>query len=1024
MKIYLENGSQNPNVDKATTSKETQSYYKTEKMGAIALDISGIVMDNTAYGDHGRTAEDVMQQANSQMDVGVQRDYMTVMSNSMSAKDYNKMMEDGFDPAEMDIDKVVTIVDHIKATMAESGEIVAGYNDNLSTEKLTKITGNQSYAQKLEDMMNQSDVPVTTENARNVTNAVEKAGSIQKFSEGSMKYMVENDLDPTIENIYLASFSAAGDGSKQPKGYYAQDMPGYFARKADDINWQQLEPQIAKAVSTMELNGITQEEKMEDAKWLVEKGIPVTEKAMERLSDIRSISFPLSYEDIAQAAVNAISEGKSAVEGNLLPEHTNLYEQAVQIKEQTETISDKALWQMVCENKEWNLKNLFFIQNSLSETVQIEVTNPSFISAQRTLEEVRLQMTIDANMRLLKNGVSIDTTQLSQLVDALKQQELSIKSQLFGEGSTEAVEQKASLYQNTTSVLKEIPYLPAAVLGRISTTQEKTSLSVVYETGSRLKAEYNRAGEAYETLMTSPRKDMGDSIQKAFQNVDDILTDLGLNITSENQKAVRILGYNNIVINKDAIDKVKNADKQIENVVKSMTPAKTLELIREGINPLTMDLSALEEKIHSMEMQPAEEIEKFSKYLYQLEQNKEISQSERSAYIGVYRLFHQIEKSDGAAVGSLVSQGAELTLGNLLSAVRSRKTDIDVKINEDFGLLNETIQKGTSISKQIEDGILETRLAHDIYRDMTPEKWQNLSMTPDTTLDEMAQAVKKETENTSQAYQKDKLQEIREITSVSETVIQTLKAYEQPVSVNQLMAAESFMQDRESLYYNSKKYAKKVDEAIGSERETSFENTLNETSEHVISQFNDKESAQAAYEDMTNAMSDIFSVAMDHVVDNTIDLKAISLCHKQLSLLTSFSKQESYEIPVQLGDGVTSIHLSIRHESDLKGTVKASFDSPEYGKVSAQFTKEDNKISSIFTSDEKEGLEKLKQVGHTMENQIKADGEEIKETHYILGNQQDALTLLKENADNNNETVSNRDLYRLAKQFLTAFHNA
>ncbi len=1019
MKINFDSNNQNPNVDKVTTSKENTSFYKMNKAGAIALDISGIVMDNTAYGDHGRTAEDVMQEAGSQFDVGLQRDYMTVMSNSMSSGDFNKMMEEGFDPSKLDVDKVVTIVDHIKASLAQSGEIVAGYNDNLSTEKLTQITGNAASAQKLEDMMSKSDVPVTAHNANEVKNAVEKAGSIQEFSDGSIKYMVENDLEPTIENIYLASFSAAGDGSKQPKGYYAQEMPGYYARKADDIDWQQLEPQIEKAVSKMELDGLSQQEKMENAKWLVEKGIPVTEKAMGKLSEIRSISFPITFEGIAQAAITAIGEGKTAVEGNLVTGHTSIYEQAVQIKEQTDDISQQALWQVVKEDKKLNLRNLFEAENNVTQQVQIESTNPAFISAQRILEEVRLQMTLDANVRLLKSGVSIDTTQLSQLVDELKQQETSIKSQLFGDGNTEAVEQKASLYQSTRSILNEIPYLPAAVLGRMTLTEEMNTVSSIYENGSQLKAKLESAGTAYETLMTSPRRDMGDSIQKAFQNVDTILTEMGFDLTDENRKAVRILGYNSMEINKDAVNKVKNADKQIENIVKSMTPGKTLQLIREGKNPLTMDLSELENSLHNMEMQPVDETEKFSKYLYRLEQNKEISQPERDAYIGVYRLFHQIEKSDGAAVGSLVSQGAELTLGNLLSAVRSRKKDVDVTVDDNFGLLNETIQKGTSISRQIEDGILEARLAHSVYRDISPEALQNVPLTQDTTLNEIAQAVSENNETNNQDYEKDILQDIRNAVKVENSIIETLQMYEQPVSTNQLMAADTLFNDRGGLFYTGKKFARQLDEVS----DTNFESQITEASDEVIEQFTDKESAQAAYEDMTNRIRDVFSTATEQIVDTTIDLKAISLCHKQLSLMTSLSKQESYEIPVTIGNSITAIHLSVQHEEETKGTVRASFDTPDYGRVSAKFTVENNKISAIFTSDDKAGLEKLKQVGSVMEQQLVTTGQEMQETHYILGNQQDKITLSEKNADNNSETVSNRELYRLAKSFLTAFHS-
>ena len=42
-------------------------------------------------------------------------------------------------------------------------------------------------------------------------------------------------------------------------------------------------------------------------------------------------------------------------------------------------------------------------------------------------------------------------------------------------------------------------------------------------------------------LMTAPRTDLGDSIQKAFRNVDDILNDLDMELTDDNRRAVRFL---------------------------------------------------------------------------------------------------------------------------------------------------------------------------------------------------------------------------------------------------------------------------------------------------------------------------------------------------------------------------------------------------------------------------------------------------------------------------------------------------
>jgi len=234
MKITFDNWNQNQNVEKTTTSQGTFSNYREIRNGAYSLDISGTVMDNNAYADHGRSAKEVMQEFGTEFDnLAAKRDQMTVMSNIMSTEDFNKMMKDGFDPSKLDPEQVVTIVDHIKAEMAKSGEVVAGYNDDLSRDKLTEILGSASRALDVEESFKKADMPVNGENVASVKEALDKSTQVTELDDAGKKYMLENHLEPTVENIYRASFSAQGDGSKQSKGYFSQEMPGYYAKKAE-----------------------------------------------------------------------------------------------------------------------------------------------------------------------------------------------------------------------------------------------------------------------------------------------------------------------------------------------------------------------------------------------------------------------------------------------------------------------------------------------------------------------------------------------------------------------------------------------------------------------------------------------------------------------------------------------------------------------------------------------------------------------------------------------------------------------
>ena len=109
MKIDTNNYHHDRNVDMEKISY-SNSYQKGSariagEMGGYTLDISGTVTDNAAYGmGELKSAEDVMQDA-GQKDIALQRNYMAVMSNSMSAQDYKKMQEARRKAAEAEKDK-------------------------------------------------------------------------------------------------------------------------------------------------------------------------------------------------------------------------------------------------------------------------------------------------------------------------------------------------------------------------------------------------------------------------------------------------------------------------------------------------------------------------------------------------------------------------------------------------------------------------------------------------------------------------------------------------------------------------------------------------------------------------------------------------------------------------------------------------------------------------------------------------------------------------------------------------------
>ena len=207
------------NVNKGTTTYRTPEKTGEVKNSGFALDISGTVMDNSAYTGHGRTAEEVMLDA-GQEDITARRNYMAVMSNCMSDEDFAKLQEDGFHPGSTEIETVVTIVDHIKAALALSGREVVGYTDTISQEALTAITGSESFALQLQEQFREKDIPLTRENVEAVCKAWDILQQTGNITEGSKRYLVENEMDPTPENLYMAKYSATEGADRQARGLH------------------------------------------------------------------------------------------------------------------------------------------------------------------------------------------------------------------------------------------------------------------------------------------------------------------------------------------------------------------------------------------------------------------------------------------------------------------------------------------------------------------------------------------------------------------------------------------------------------------------------------------------------------------------------------------------------------------------------------------------------------------------------------------------------------------------------------
>lgn len=657
----------------------------------------------------------------------------------------------------------------------------------------------------------------------------------------------------------------------------------------------------------------------------------------------------------------------------------------------------------------------------------------SMITARRQLEETRLAMTSEASTAMLKHGIEIDTQPLVDLVEDLKEQEKEYYRELFNGAGIAPTEENVDAMSQTMHIFDAMKGQPAYVLGQID---PQDSIASIHDTGKQLQQEMEKADESYETLMTSPRKDMGDSIQKAFSNVDDILQDMNLETSEGNRRAVRILAYNQTPITEENINSVKVLDEQMQRTFRNMNPAVTLEMIRKGENPLDMNMEQLNRTAEEIKQESGyEEQERFNKFLWKLEQNNEITEEERSSYIGIYRLIAQVEKTDGAVLGALMNQGSEITMRNLLTAVRSwKKGDMDYKVSDDFAGV-EAKPTGERIDRQIEAGFQQNCLK-DVLDRISPEKlthigedsWENL--TPEQFAEMLAQMEESDTEQAAEKnYMQEQLAMYQQILDTPEEIYSYLDRYDIPNSMANIMAVSEMLrtpnQVMERLFRE------------GRFSQTSMEK-IAALKQQVLEDFSE---ALKNPQELADAQETLAEVA-EHVMDtmiiedpdvNTLDIRAMRQMVAQFTLCAKQTKEECYMIPVQTGDSVTGVSLKIVRGKKEKGLVDILFDGGKIGKIAASFQAKERGISGMIATDKadtrqllSDQLDKL-----TAVMQEDADGEEAVDIkvistsdlsfaqYEIAGiNREEKMKERGELSEDTSNEIQTRRLYHIAESFI------
>ena len=1037
------------------------------------------------------TMDDVMQQAEN-MDAAVMKNQMVVASNTTTPTDCKKMEEEGFSLQQTQAHTVVTVTDKIKMELAKAGVDISYFGDDLSADQLKELAGNEALARELSGRLKdlKADIPLTVDNVTDCRRALQEAQQLHRLDEGALKYMLDNQLQPTIANLYMAQYSGSAV---------------YMNEDEISINFESkgIKQQIAKIIGQAGLPA--DEQSFTDSQWLIQNHIPLTPGNLKFYEQLKETAFPPSREKLLDGMITAVSEGKRPQDAVLIDAHS-LTARAQKAADTINMAADEDLAYLIKNGEPVTVQNLEHAHNeiqsgTLSAQEQQEIaelvksisgmseaemdayanqavqgqdaagnvngimqqaaagtqqaeadgtiqadgtvivssgdgtvvqtagstdagtgsgnmadgrggmaqnqaagyTNVQIllITARRQLEEVRLVMTVESSYIMYKQGISVDMSSMEELISRLKEIENSYYKNLLADGGAEVTEANVSLFAETSNKLEQLKDMPAYAIGAknigISTLEE------LHQEGSAMQQNFQQANERYETMRTPVRRDLGDSIQKAFQNVDEILEETGMEVNPANERAVRILGYNHLEITPENITRMKAADQQVQMAFRSLTPSVIREFISRGVNPLDLDIQELNRQAEQIrtELKIDAPEEKYSEYLYKLEQNHSITKEERSSYIGIYRLMNHIAQSDGAAVGALVNQGAQITMRNLLTAVRTeRRGSVDITADASFGGMEGSYR--TSITEQIEAGY-HHQCVRQAFDEMSPERlrvvandtgWEDL--TPEQFLQQLQEAP--DDVAAMESYYQQQLDDLNACAKSSGEVYEMLEQYQIPNTVMNVMAMSEYLNNRNGAFRRffgmgngrTPDSAKNTDDYMTKNEDGSVEVDFEAVREELLRRFGEDVKKPVELAKAVAELADCAEKCMSTMIIEpdvtSLDIRELKLMNAQMSIGAKMASEECFSMPIVVDGEVTNVTMKIVRQKEQKGLVNITLETGRFGRIAAELKANQKGFSGYVASDSRHTRDLLESMGGEIAQALQEAGDGPVSMNYIFTN--------------------------------------
>ena len=790
----------------------------------------------------------------------IAKDNLTTLFNKLETMDAKAISEDeGIN--DVDADKVVSVVEEIKIMLATYCENYVP-TGSLDVDAIKEVVGNTAMAMKVINKLSSVALPVTEDNVNEVMQAYDRMNSIEEVSEQAKAYLIKNDMEPNIENVYKAVHSA----------------PELNSTSIDMKAFDSIKSQVEDMLKANDYKDVVKG--METAKWLYENGMELTVDNISKYDAIDSISTNNTEDNMLDLIVDALKYQSGATKALMTNERSN----ARKVVDAINTLREATKQDVAAVAKSgetFNIMGIRRVQEYSVQAIEFDENNSIHISYYRQLEETRLMMTSKSAIMLVEKGIDIDLEEMSKLVESLKELEMQEYS-----ASYEEVDKALELRHT----FNEVANLPMYAIGANRDIFAQTAVSL-YESGTTIKMQM--AVASYETMRTEIRYDLKDSLKKAIDNsVYSILNELNLADSKANLRAVSIMAYNSMEMTIDNVNAVKEMDSMLNNLFDNMTPEVALKLVREKKNPLNTKISELNDYIEQLDI--STKGQKYSEFLFQLDKKHAITEEERENYIGIYKMFNSLKADSMNAVGALLKQGSEFNLENLMTMYQSIKdSGINVTLAED------TEYKTTANSAFYKR--LFTRAKEHISAEALMSQPELMSKDLELLVDDL-EAFKDD--SLEQEYYREQLNDLAQLKDLETDVIRILTDNAEPVTINNLWAASDIK--------NKKLYVKlenitDMDELYSAIKDTDdLADVLDKLDESVKEYVNEQvmNNTKLTYADM-------------------LDLRRVA---NATGIMNSLAKKNEFVIPLKLNGRYVDLNLKLVQDSEQKGRLSINYD--------------------------------------------------------------------------------------------------